>query len=138
MQIWNLLKSFFYVGDPKALPPKLDAISEAAQSRSIRILPHGERGWITMQEARSLFSPIDGQYAFLGIWMSKARPTLRHSQHRSSNARLSVSCLSRAASTSLEKLPFQMHRLERCYGLFVQPPLCQRFQPRSAPCARVS
>jgi len=46
------------------LPPKLDAANEAALSRSIRTLPAGERGWITMGEARALFSPLGDQYAF--------------------------------------------------------------------------
>jgi hypothetical protein len=45
-------------------PPKLDAADEAALSRSIRTLPAGERGWITMREAQALFSPLEGQYAF--------------------------------------------------------------------------
>jgi hypothetical protein len=64
MRVWDRLKSVFEeAADPK-LPPKLDANSEAALSRSIRILPLGNRGWITMREARSLFSPLRDQYAF--------------------------------------------------------------------------
>jgi hypothetical protein len=46
------------------LPPRLDATDTAALSQSIRTLPTGERGWITMREARALFSPLDDQYAF--------------------------------------------------------------------------
>jgi hypothetical protein len=45
-------------------PPKLDAHDEAALSRSIGTLPVGDRGWITMQEARALFSVLGEQYAF--------------------------------------------------------------------------
>jgi hypothetical protein len=63
MKVWNRLKSVFEGAEPH-LPPKLDASSEAALSTSIRILPLGSRGWITMQEARSLFSPFRDQYAF--------------------------------------------------------------------------
>jgi hypothetical protein len=35
-----------------------------AWSLRLRALPIGERGWITLSEARALFSPMDGQYAF--------------------------------------------------------------------------
>jgi hypothetical protein len=31
---------------------------------SMRMLSHGERGWISMKEAASLFSPMDESYAF--------------------------------------------------------------------------
>lgn len=46
------------------LPPKLDAASEAALSRAISTLPAGDRGWITLAEAKALFSTFDDQYAF--------------------------------------------------------------------------
>jgi hypothetical protein len=46
------------------LPPKLDAGNEAALSQSIQRLPAGDRGWITMREAKALFSTHDDQYAF--------------------------------------------------------------------------
>jgi hypothetical protein len=45
-------------------PPKLDASNEATLSQSIRILPQGDRGWITMHEAKVLFSTLREQYAF--------------------------------------------------------------------------
>ena len=65
MGLWDRLKSVFEgPEEPKFLPPKLDASSQDALSRSIRILPLGDRGWITMQEARSLFSPLRDEYAF--------------------------------------------------------------------------
>jgi hypothetical protein len=46
------------------LPPRLDATDAAALAQSIRSLPAGERGWITMREARALFSASNDQYAF--------------------------------------------------------------------------
>jgi hypothetical protein len=49
---------------PVHLPPRLDATDTAALSQSIRTLPAGERGWITMPEAKALFSPFDDQFAF--------------------------------------------------------------------------
>jgi hypothetical protein len=64
MRVWDRLKSVFEGAREPTLPPKLEASSEAALSLSIRILPVGSRGWITMQEARSLFSPLRDQYAF--------------------------------------------------------------------------
>jgi hypothetical protein len=52
MRVWNRLKSAFEGPAEVQLPPKLDPSSQDALSRSIRILPLGHRGWITMQEAR--------------------------------------------------------------------------------------
>jgi hypothetical protein len=46
------------------LPARLDASSETDLARSISLLPLGNRGWITMQEARALFSPTRDRYAF--------------------------------------------------------------------------
>jgi hypothetical protein len=43
---------------------RLSANSEIALSASLKGLPAGERGWITIPEARALFSPMDDQYAF--------------------------------------------------------------------------
>jgi hypothetical protein len=64
MRVWDRLKSVFEGAPKPSLPPKLEASSEAALSLSIRMLPVGTRGWITMQEARALFSPLRDQYAF--------------------------------------------------------------------------
>jgi hypothetical protein len=65
MGAWDRLKSVFAVAEePKFLPSKLEASSQTALSCSIRLLPLGDRGWITMQEARSLFSPLRDEYAF--------------------------------------------------------------------------
>ena len=43
---------------------KLDGTSEAALTRSLSALPQGERGWITLAEARNLFSTEGAEYAF--------------------------------------------------------------------------
>jgi hypothetical protein len=42
----------------------LDSTSEAALAQSLGRLSSEDHGWITMQEARRLFSPMDDQYAF--------------------------------------------------------------------------
>jgi hypothetical protein len=65
MTISKLFKSIFAPSsaEPRA-PARLDAGSEPALSRSLAALPTGHEGWITMQEARQLFSPMDDQYAF--------------------------------------------------------------------------
>jgi hypothetical protein len=62
MQVWDRLKTAFDTGGEPKLPPKLDASSEDALSRSIRILPVGNRGWITIREARVLFKPLRDEY----------------------------------------------------------------------------
>jgi hypothetical protein len=65
MPIFDTLKSIF-AGAPTQppSPPRLDGTSEAALSQSLARLSSTDRGWITMQEARRLFSPMDDQYAF--------------------------------------------------------------------------
>src|ERR1700680_3449107 len=45
-------------------PRRLDGRSKALLGASIKMLPYDEPGWITSKEARSLFSPMDDQYAF--------------------------------------------------------------------------
>ena len=65
MGLWNTIKNL--VAPNEAGPPevrKLNGSSESASSASLKSLPPGERGWITFAEARSLFSPMDDQYAF--------------------------------------------------------------------------
>ena len=65
MGIWKTTKAAF--GRGTSLPPdarRLSAVEELALSASLRALPVGERGWITLSEARALFSPMDDQYAF--------------------------------------------------------------------------
>src|SRR5260370_29985075 len=65
MGIWKAIKAAFAPGT--STPPdarRLSAVDEVALSASLRALPVGERGWITLSEARALFSPMDDQYAF--------------------------------------------------------------------------
>jgi hypothetical protein len=65
MTISDLLKSLFApVAASPASPPKLDAGSEPALSNSLGALSSRQQGWITIEEARQLFSPMDKQYAF--------------------------------------------------------------------------
>ena len=65
MLIFETLRSIFAgaAAEPPS-PPKLDSTSEAALSQSLARLSSTGPGWITMQEARRLFSPIYDQYAF--------------------------------------------------------------------------
>src|SRR5262245_1990524 len=45
-------------------PPRLAAASEGVLAASLQRLPPQKRAWVTMQEARQLFSAADDQYAF--------------------------------------------------------------------------
>jgi hypothetical protein len=60
MGIWETIKAVFAPNDA----PRLRANNESELSASIRTLRVGERGWIALSEARSLFSQMDDQYAF--------------------------------------------------------------------------
>ena len=54
-------------GADAAAPPdatKLDGATEATLARSLSALPPDEQGWITFNEACTLFSAKDTQYAF--------------------------------------------------------------------------
>src|SRR5205823_5600049 len=42
----------------------ISAVEELALSASLKALHVGERGWITLSEARALFSWMDDQYTF--------------------------------------------------------------------------
>jgi hypothetical protein len=66
VSLWRALKSAFTrpVPSEPADAPRLDGASVAGLSRSLGNLPRGERGWITFDEARNLFSAMDAQYAF--------------------------------------------------------------------------
>jgi hypothetical protein len=65
MSVWTLLKAFFGRAPLDPAPGRwLDGSSEAALAASIKWLPIGVRGWITMEEARVLFSRMSDQYAF--------------------------------------------------------------------------
>ena len=63
MGIWKTIKETFGTSTPPDAR-RLSAVDELALSASIKALPIGERGWITLSEARALFSPMDDQYAF--------------------------------------------------------------------------
>src|SRR5262249_34185459 len=65
MAIWEKIKSVF--SNQTSVPPdapKLRAANEVDLSKSLMRLNSGEIGWITFQEARLLFSPMDQNYAF--------------------------------------------------------------------------
>jgi hypothetical protein len=65
MSISDWIKSF--LGTRAATPVdqrRLGAVSEATLSSSLTNLATGEVGWITLQEARDLFSSMDDQYSF--------------------------------------------------------------------------
>jgi len=63
--VLNWIKSLFATpAADQSLPARLDASGKAALAGSLRGLPVGERGWITFEEARHLFSSMDAQYAF--------------------------------------------------------------------------
>jgi len=65
MSFLDWIKSLFSTqGTQPPSPPRLEATTEATLSDSLRHLPAGERGWITLKEARLLFSTKDDQYAF--------------------------------------------------------------------------
>jgi hypothetical protein len=65
MGLLDRLKSVFGTrpGEPGS-PPRLGAASEGILAASLQGLPPQERAWITMEEARQLFSAADDQYAF--------------------------------------------------------------------------
>jgi len=88
MAIWDWIKSLF--STPSSVPadaPKLRAANEAELSTSLTRLHPGESGWITFQEARLLFSPMDRDYAFGemdDVGKSKLASFAAQSEHRSS------------------------------------------------------
>jgi hypothetical protein len=62
---FHRLKSFFSRGSVRLpAPRRLDGRSKALLAASIEMLPFEEPGWITMKEARALFSSNDDEYAF--------------------------------------------------------------------------
>jgi hypothetical protein len=63
MGIWKTIKAAFGA----SVPPdarRLNVVDVFALSASLGALHVGERGWITLSEARDLFSTMDDQYAF--------------------------------------------------------------------------
>ena len=66
MGVFDRIKSVLG-SKPVIAPPvhRLSASTEAGLSSSLRALVTGGKGWITLEEARHLFSPMDqAQYAF--------------------------------------------------------------------------
>jgi hypothetical protein len=62
---WEGIKSLFDRKDTfPADARRLKAESVFDLSTSLRLLPPGQSGWITFQEARALFSHMDQDYAF--------------------------------------------------------------------------
>jgi hypothetical protein len=66
MTLWEWAKSFFSASSPEPRDAlKLGANSESELSSSLRRLRIGQKGWITLERAASLFSPMEEtQYAF--------------------------------------------------------------------------
>ena len=102
MAIWDWIKSLF--GTPSSVPadaPKLRAANEAELSTSLTRLHPGKSGWITFQEARLLFSPMDQDYAF-GEMDDVGKSNLRHLLHAANTAHRTVSCQWRSGCISHE------------------------------------
>ena len=58
------MKSFFFRDAQAPSPRRLDGRSEVLLAASMKMLAEQEPGWITMQEAKMLFSPAGDAYAF--------------------------------------------------------------------------
>ena len=64
MGLLDYLKAFFRTGAPPPAPRRLDGRSKILLAASLKMLPEEEPGWITMKEAKTLFSREDDAYAF--------------------------------------------------------------------------
>ena len=64
MGIWRRIRSLFALPKVATLSDRLNGSSEVALAASLRSLRPAQRGWITLEEARSLFSTMEDQYAF--------------------------------------------------------------------------
>ena len=64
MGLWDQLSLLFRSPNAPPSAKRLDGRSEPLLRASMNILLHGERGWITMKEASSPFSPESEPYAF--------------------------------------------------------------------------
>jgi hypothetical protein len=85
---WEWLRSLFGRPSREAEPePRLDASSEEALSISLRRLSPGQTGWITIDEARRLFSPDSDNATALGMFDPNGTLALANfaaaAQHRS-------------------------------------------------------
>jgi hypothetical protein len=87
MPIWEKIKSLF--SPQSSVPsdaPKLPAASEGELSTSLKRVHPGESGWISFDEARLLFSPMDHDYAFGEmdeVGKSNLASFATHSEHHS-------------------------------------------------------
>jgi hypothetical protein len=67
MGLLNYLKAFLRTDGPPPSPPaprRLDGRSKTLLAASLKMLPDEEPGWITMSEAKTLFSSEEDAYAF--------------------------------------------------------------------------
>ena len=103
MGIWKTIKATFAPGT--STPPdarRLNAVDELALSASLRTLPVGERGWITLSEA-----VLCSRRWMTGTrsvrWMRWEKAVSPRLQRRVTIDPLSILCPSRGGSTSSEK-----------------------------------
>jgi hypothetical protein len=60
----DFLTALFRAPTPPPGPRRLDGRSKALLTASLKFLRDEELGWITLQEAETLFSPVSDAYAF--------------------------------------------------------------------------
>jgi hypothetical protein len=64
MGLLNFLKTLFRAPTPPPGPRRLDGRSKALLAASLKFLRDEEPGWITLPEAKTVFSPASDAYAF--------------------------------------------------------------------------
>jgi hypothetical protein len=64
MELPDFLKALFRSSILPANPRRLDGRSKPLLTASLTLLREEEPGWITMHEAKALFSPVGDAYAF--------------------------------------------------------------------------
>jgi hypothetical protein len=64
MGLLKYVKALFGAAPPPPAPRRLDGRSATLLTASLKMLPEEEPGWITMNEARTLFSTESDAYAF--------------------------------------------------------------------------
>jgi hypothetical protein len=64
MGLLGFLKALFSTSIAPPRPRRLDGRSTMLLAASLKFLRDEEPGWITMQEAGTLFSPVSDAYAF--------------------------------------------------------------------------
>ena len=79
MTLWEWVKSLFSASSPEPRDAlKLGANSKSELSSSLRRLRIGQKGWITLERAASLFSPMEDQYAFGELDVSEFAALIEH------------------------------------------------------------